>query len=61
MSMEVDMLVRPDLAERMSAFGARGFHSAIDAARLKAREIIDQFAERYLRSSRTGDSFPTED
>ena len=41
------MLVRPhDLAERMSGIRQPGiFRLPIDAARLKAREILDQFPQ----------------
>ncbi len=40
------MLVRPqDLADRMPATKRKIFRLPIDAARIKAREIIDQFPQ----------------
>jgi hypothetical protein len=56
------MLVRPrDLADRMSRpQRTEIFTLPIESARLKAREILDQFPQADTRPSlKTGGSFPT--
>ena len=55
-----DMLVRPsDLVDRMSDAAGRVFTLPLDAARCKAREIIDQSRASVYRSFRTGGSSRT--